>query len=335
VFDTYLGTTGGVFRLRDGALEPLGLQAERVSAIHAQSAGDPTLLAGTYGNGLSRSQDGGRTWSRVDAGLTAPALRFLDVDPGDPDALLAGTEPARIFRSEDGGQTWAELDGITRIEGHDRWFLPYSPRAGAVRNIYGHPGRAGRLLAAAEVAGLLRSDDNGRTWVCEPVTDDRDEDLHHVTGHPDDPDLLYAATGSASLTRPAPGDPPRRHAGVARSRDGGTTWEKLEHDYTRAVLVPPSRTDLVLAGPARQVGRGGRIVVSADGGDTWEAAGAGIEVPMPDMVELFVPAPDHSVWAISSGGRLLRAVPGEWSWSSALPPDAQLTVESVAFVTSR
>jgi hypothetical protein len=37
------------------------------------------------------------------------------------------------------------------------------------------------------------------------------------------------------------------------------------------------------------------------------------------------------VWAICSGGRLLRASPDDWSWSSALPPDAGVTVKSVAF----
>jgi photosystem II stability/assembly factor-like uncharacterized protein len=335
VFDAYLGTTAGVLRASDATLEPLGLQSEDVSAIHAWAEGDATtILAGTYGNGLFRSADDGRRWSRVEDGLTASAFRFLGPDPRDPAALLAGTEPARLFRSVDGGLTWEELAGIARIEGHDRWFLPYSPRAGAARNVYVHARRAGRMLVAAEVAGLLRSDDHGRTWVCEAVTDDRDEDLHFVTGHPDDPDLLYAATGSASLTPRAPDDPPRRHGGIARSRDGGTSWEKVETDYTRAIMVPPARPDLLLAGPAAKVGRGGRIVVSSDGGDTWDPAGAGVDVPMPDMVELFVAAPGDEVWAICSQGRLLRTTPGQWSWSSALPADTGPAVKSMAFVSS-
>jgi photosystem II stability/assembly factor-like uncharacterized protein len=333
MFDAYIGTTGGVLRLRDTTLDRLGLERERVMAIHAWAERDAiAILAGTYGNGLLRSADGGRTWSRIEAGLTASAFRFLVADPGHPGALLAGTEPARIFRSEDAGQTWHELDGITRIDGHERWFLPYSPRAGAARNVYVTPGRPGRLLVAAEVAGLLRSDDDGRTWVCGPVTEDRDEDLHHVTGHPDDPDLLYVALGTASLTPQARGDPPRRHGGIARSRDGGMTWNKLETDYTRATIVPPARPELLLAGPATQVGRGGRIVVSTDGGDTWKPAGTGVAMPMSDMVEFFVAAPDDSVWAVCSQGRLLRAMPDDWSWSSALPTGADVSVKSVAFV---
>ena len=309
--DALLGTTSGVLRLHDGALEALGLDGHSVTALHAS---DGTLLAGTYGDGLFRSADGGGSWERVEAGLTASTFRFVTAE-------LAGTEPARVFRSPDGGGSWEELDGITRIAGHEQWFLPYSPRAGAARNAYVS---GERLLVAAEVAGLLRSDDGGMAWVCEPVAGD--EDVHHVTGHPDDPDLIYVSLGTASLTRSG-----GRHGGIARSRDGGGTWEKLETDYTRATIVPPARPDLVLAGPAPRVGRDGRIVVSGDGGDTWEPAGHGIDVPMPDMVELFVAAPDGTIWAICSGGGLLQAAPDDWSWSSVLPTGTDVRVKSLAF----
>ena len=311
MLDTFLGTTSGVLRLRDGTLEPSGLDGQNVTALHAS---DDVLLAGTYGGGLFLSGDRGRIWERIEAGLTASTFRFVTAE-------LAGTEPARVFRSSDGGHSWNELDGITRIPGHEQWFLPYSPRAGAARNAY----VAGdRLLVAAEVAGLLRSDDGGDTWVCEPVAGD--EDVHHVTGHPDDPDLVYVSLGTASLREQG-----GQHGGVARSCDGGRTWDKIETDYTRATIVPPARPDLLLAGPAPRVGRGGRIVVSRDGGDTWEPAADGIDVPMPDMVELFVAAPDGNVMAICSGGRLLYAAPDDWLWASALPPDSGVSVTSVGF----
>lgn len=331
MFDTYIGTTSGVYRLRDGAVQPLGLASERVWAMHAwRGDGAVTILAGSYGNGLYRSEDGGTTWSPANAGLTTSAFRCIAPDPLDPTAILAGTEPGRLFRSADGGRNWQELTGITRIEGYEQWFLPYSPRAGAIRNVYAPSDSTGRLFASVEVGGLLRSEDGGATWTCAPVIED--DDIHFITGHPHEPELLYAALGYAALPQHRRDDGVRRFGGIARSRDSGATWEKLETDYTRAVLIPPSRPDLVLAGPSPQVGRGGRIVVSSDGGDRWEPADAGLDIPMADMVEVFAVAPDDTIWAVCSGGRLLHATPGEWQWRAAVPADAALAVQSVTFV---
>ena len=316
-FETYIGAASGAHVLRGGELVPLGLAGERIMAIHAsRHDGTTTILAGSYGNGLYRSDDDGREWTAVEAGLTAPALRCLEPEPDG--ALLAGTEPGLIFRSEDGGRSWVELEGFAALPGRERWFLPYSPRAGAVRNIHA---AAGRLFASVEVGGLARSEDGGRSWVCEPVI--ADEDIHHITGT----DVLYVSLGTASITS-WEGERPRL-GGIARSRDGGRSWEKVETDYTRATLIPSARPELLLAGPALRVGRSGRIVVSADGGDTWEPAGGGLEIPMADMVEQFAEAPDGTVWAICSQGRLLRAEPGEWAWRPAVDG---LEVKSLAFL---
>jgi photosystem II stability/assembly factor-like uncharacterized protein len=321
--DAYIGTNDGIALLRDGTLEPLGLAGERVEAVHAF---DGVVLAGTYEGGLRRREGDGE-WERVEAGVTAACFRCIGPDPSRAGGLLAGTEPARLLRSDDGGQSWSELPGVAAIEGHDDWFLPYSPRAGALRNVHGAPGL---LLASVEVGGLLRSEDGGDTWALAPIVED--EDIHFVTGHPSDSERMYAALGSATLTYRGADRGGRTFGGIARSRDRGRAWEKVEHDYTRAVLVPPARADLLLAAPAPRVGRDGRIVVSADDGDTWTEASDGIATPMPDMVELFVPAPDGSVWAICSGGRLLRAEPGEWRWEPALPAGAADHVRSVCFL---
>lgn len=332
MFDTYLGTTSGVYRLSNGNVQPLGLEGERVWAIYAWRDGDSdTILAGSYGNGLYRSTDGGASWNAANDGLTSSAFRCIGPDPHQPGAILAGTEPGRIYRSLDGGQSWSELSGVTELEGIDKWYLPYSPRAGAVRNIYAPPSDATRLLASVEVGGLLDSHDGGQTWNYIQIF--HDEDLHHITGHPDDSNLLFASLGYASIKHEWRDDEGHQFGGIARSRDGGATWQKLETDYTRSTIIPPTHPDLVLAGPAPQVGRNGRIVVSSNSGETWEPASSGIDTPMPDMVELFVTAPDDTIWAICSGGRLLTAAAGEWDWRLALPEGAELDVESVSFVT--
>jgi predicted membrane protein len=56
---------------------------------------------------------------------------------------------------------------------------------------------------------------------------------------------------------------------------------------------------------------------------------------MADMVELFLIAPNDSIWAICAEGRLLHAEPGEWHWRSVLAPaTAHIRVLSVSFVTT-
>jgi hypothetical protein len=326
-----LGTATGVYRVHGGILEPLGLADQRITAIHAwsNSEGGTTILAGSYGNGLFRSEDEGRNWTVVTVGLTAHAFRTIGPDPLDATSILAGTEPARIFRSKDGGQTWYEMDGIRMLSGYEDWYLPYSPRAGALRNIYAPPGGK-RMLASVEVGGLINYQAWGSVWSYIPVFSD--PDIHHITGHPENPDLLYASIGWAGPKHERrPPDAPKL-GGVARSRDGGKTWKKFHTDYTRATIIPPSRPDLLLSAPALEVGAQGRIEVSTDEGDTWKPAGDGIEHPMTDMVELYVPAPDNSIWAICSGGRLFRAEPGEWKWQPPFPDDGTFEVKSVAFI---
>ena len=56
-FVTYLGTQQGVYRLDAHGLTSLGLEPQRVSAIQAwrDSAGDVSILAGSYEDGLFRS----------------------------------------------------------------------------------------------------------------------------------------------------------------------------------------------------------------------------------------------------------------------------------------
>jgi photosystem II stability/assembly factor-like uncharacterized protein len=286
---------------------------------------------------MFRSVDSGSNWRAANDGLTARVFRTIQPDPHDRDAILAGSEPARAFRSVDGGASWREIASISGLAGVEEWFLPYSPRAGALRNFYAPPGRTGALYGSVEVGGLLHSDDSGASWrviAVDPGPRVHD-DVHFVTGDPRDPDLLYVALGGALVDRTHPrwAGEPRRIGGVARSDDAGRSWRKLRSEYTRALMIPSAAPDLLLAGPSHRTGEGGWIVVSSNRGESWERADAGIETPMPDMVERFEEAPDSSIWALCSGGRLLRSDPGEWRWSSPLAIDGESPiVESISFV---
>ena len=330
----YLGTRDGVYLLDGGGLAPLGLEGMRFWAMLAWPAntGADVVLAGSYGGGVFRSEDSGVTWTPANEGLDEPSLRCLQIDPLEPGAILAGTEPARVYRSRDGGRRWAELDSIQEIAACPDWYLPYSPRAGAVRNFYSPSGGLRVLFASVEVGGLLRSADGGEHWDLIGVDPGPriHDDIHEITGDLANPDVLYVALGGALIDRGhmQKPDEPRRIGGVARSDDGGSTWRKILPDYTRSVIVPPSNPELLLAGPAERTDYGGRIVVSSDGGESWQPADHGIVTPMPDMVERFLPAPDGSIWAVCSAGRLFRAMPDAWHWREMA---AGLVVDAVAW----
>jgi photosystem II stability/assembly factor-like uncharacterized protein len=86
-----------------------------------RSGGDGPAAAS--GSGLFLTEDGGRSWHRLDAksapGLPAGPWGRLDVAiaPSDPQrvyAVIEGTSSA-LFRSDDGGRTWSRKDDSQRM----------------------------------------------------------------------------------------------------------------------------------------------------------------------------------------------------------------------------
>lgn len=257
------------------------------------------VFAGSYGRGLYRSLDGGSSWQKVGAGATLDYVRALAFAPDEPEHVLVGTEPANVYRSSDGGKTWLDLR-IRSLPGAEDWFLPYSPRGGAVRSLTIHPQEPSRIYGGLEQGGVLISKNGGKSWSI--TADGVHPDVHSLCMHPDDPRFLMAATGG----------------GVYRSLDGGKSWKYLLEGYTRAVLVHPQEPELVLACPAERVGHGGRVLVSHDGGMRWQEAAGGLETPMADMVEAFMPFP-AGVFAVRSNGEVLKSSLTKLSWRPVAP----------------
>lgn len=300
-----LGTKDSVVTLR---WERTGWRrAETALAGHdvwvvAHQPGNPEVrYAGAYGDSLYRSLDAGQTWHPIGDGEALRYVRAIAFSLQHADTLYVGTEPANIYKSTDGGDTWRDL-GIRRLPGSERWFLPYSPRAGAVRTFAVHRADPDLIYAGVEQGGVLKSADAGDTWTT--LRDGVHPDVHTLAVHPEDPQVVFAATGG----------------GVYRTQDGGQSWEHLINDYTRGVAIHPIVPEIVFAGPARRVGHEGRILASADGGDTWTLTACGLEIPMLNMVESFVMHPNfpNDVFATTSQGRLLRSRIDHIRWRSVV-----------------
>ena len=222
------------------------LAGEDIVAIAHAPQNPARILAGSYGRGVFKSDDGGAHWARVE--LDVEYVRTITFSECEAGTVYLGIEPAEVFRSRDDGATWECLH-IRRLPQAAGWTLPYSPRSGALRTIALHPTNPLLIYGGVEQGGVVKSSDGGKSW----SLDDRhvDKDVHCLSMNPTQPDVLLAATGG----------------GLFLTKDGACSWEKLIEDYTRAAIICPGDPAIAFAGPAHEVGEHGRIVASSDGGE--------------------------------------------------------------------
>jgi photosystem II stability/assembly factor-like uncharacterized protein len=304
-----LATAHGLFTARRDGVE-WGAPTRSLEGHHVTSviAREGVILAGTTG-GVFRSDDMGGAWQAASAGLTHRHVRWMAYHPDVSDCEFVGTEPAAIFVSRDGGATWRERPEVAQLRDARHWGLPYSPAAGCIRGLSIHGRRA---YAAAEVGGVLRSDDDGATWRMASEVGYREPlvnpDVHSIVAHPAAPDLVFAATGG----------------GFYRSDDGGATWARRYACYCRAAWLDPADPDHIILGPADSVDRNGRVEETRDGGRSWAPASLGMGAPWRrHMVERFAQA-GAELLAVLSNGHLHAAPLATLEWRRILPEVADV-----------
>lgn len=264
------------------------------------------ILAGTR-EGVLLSDDGGQSWRESSEGLKIPHIRCIAHHYIVPGLVFAGTEPAGIYVSRDGGTTWEGRREVEILRDRMGWHLPYSPEAGCVRS-FASEGR--RIYAAAEVGGILRSDDEGDTWYL--IGGENQTAAPRGTGADDVHSVVMPGSGSGEFIYAATG------GGLYFSSDGGRSWESLYDCYCRAVWVDPEDPGVLVFSPATKRGWLGSIARSNDSGRTWHDAGKGAETPWPGkMIERFCQI-GESLVALRSDGVLFSSPVGTQQWDPIL-----------------
>jgi photosystem II stability/assembly factor-like uncharacterized protein len=293
---------GGIWQTMNAGSrwQALGRGLPPASSLHSLvSLPDGTLLALNGGANpipaavqpLWRSSDGGRTWMPAMAGLAGRHLSRLLVHPWT--GHVYGLTTTGLVRSSNGGRSWT--------------FVP-TPVAGTHLAF----GRVPGWLLLGSNGGLWRSTDEGQTW--EAV---RPEPVLALAGDLRGRFYLIPATGA--------GQEGRR---LWQSADGGLTWNPVapvpEGDIAGFIAHPTQADSLLLWR------RWGGLLLSTDGGRTWQRRDNGIPAgtqwqgpqPLtpvgPQLLTLFIhPRRPQEWWVGRDGGGVFTSTDEGRTWRDA------------------
>ena len=280
------------------------LEGFQIQCVAVDPDQNGVVYCGTFGHGMYRSEDGGRTWSDL-SGLKEPNVTALAI--GDGGRVYAGTELSAMYQSEDGGESWYALRTLMTLPSAKTWSFPPRPETHHVQSILPSVARRDRLHVAIEAGALVRSDDAGATW-CDRVSSSP-KDTHSLAVHSQDSSRLHSAAGD----------------GYFESGDDGESWQRmtdgLEHQYCWSVAVS-FRDPTTLLLTAAKSAYGAHYTESAEsfvyrrsGNNAWQLLSDGL--PSSQGSRIAVVAASHvepGIFYCSSEGRVYRSAEDGVRW---------------------
>jgi photosystem II stability/assembly factor-like uncharacterized protein len=197
------------------------------------ASADGSRFVAPAGNRLYVTSDGGSTWTQSPA--TTTDVRIMASAPSNPQTMyavdrLSGATRDVILSSQDGGNTWTTHN----FPGTQVWAIAVDPANDQT------------LYTAGSSAELFKTTDGGQTWTTLTVPAEYTQGgnlLFALAVDPQNSNIVYVAGSSL----------------VARSVDGGATWQELfDHAAqsldVRSLAVDPQRPhSLYIGSPGRGV----------------------------------------------------------------------------------
>jgi photosystem II stability/assembly factor-like uncharacterized protein len=226
----------------------------------------------------------------------ATLLKLWVIAFGAPGQIHVGTIPGGLFSSNDGGRSFELNLGLWNHEsrggdlfagpgsGVTHWFgTPASDGefAAGIHSIAVDPRNSQRILVAISTAGVLETQDAGKTWQSRNrgMLNDYLPDPAAEWGH--DPHFVtYCAAQPEHVWQ-------QNHAGVFYSADAALTWTKVSRPeqgvhfgFPVAVDEQDGRTAWLVPGKAdmQRMTIDGKLFVARtrDGGQTWQELRSGL-----------------------------------------------------------
>jgi photosystem II stability/assembly factor-like uncharacterized protein len=271
----------------------------------------------SYGNGVYKSVDAGKTWTHLGLEDTRHIGRIA-VDPNNADVVLVAAlghafgpnQERGIYRSTDGGKNWTKvLFKDDQTGAIDVVFDPKNPRI-AFGTLWQVNRKPWRMDSGGPGSGIYKSTDNGSTW-------------RQVSGH----GLPTTVMGRVGISVSGADDNrvyaavEAERGGVYRSDDGGDSWRMMNADheltqrawYYMHIFADPNNADTLYV-------LNTSILKSEDGGRTFNA----MRAPHGDNHGLWIdPTNSNSIINSNDGGATVTHDGGK-SWTTQ---DNQPTAE--------
>ncbi|HEU4769067.1 MAG TPA: hypothetical protein VFS77_16905, partial [Pyrinomonadaceae bacterium] len=201
----------------------------------------------SYGSGLYKSDDGGRTWRNV--GLkTSEHIGRIAIDPKDSNVVYVASQgplwgpggERGLFKTTDGGKTWKNILNISENTGVTDVVIDHNDPNTVYCAAYQRRRHMWTLINGGPESAIYKSTDAGATWnklrAGLPTVD-----LGRVglAISPVDSNVLYATVEAAD-----------RRGGIFRSSDRGSSWERRnEFDstamYYSRIVADPKEVDRI------------------------------------------------------------------------------------------
>ena len=229
----------------------------------------------SFGDGVYKSEDGGRTFTHVGLRETQSIARVI-AHPDDADVAwvaanghLFGPNPERgVFKTTDGGESWSHVLSVDEDTGATDLVIDPSNPNTLFAATYQRRRTACCFVGGGPGSGIWRSDDGGESWTRLSGNGLPRGTMGRVAlaMTPADPDVLYAqievaADNEEPLTAEEraewerlddddalPPDP--QYNGIWRSSDKGMSWEFRSNEngrpmYFSQIRVDPADPDIV------------------------------------------------------------------------------------------
>jgi photosystem II stability/assembly factor-like uncharacterized protein len=324
------GASGGVWKSVDGGTNwrPI-FDAQDVSSIGslAVAPSDPNIVwAGTgetfirsnisVGNGIYKSVDAGKTWTRMGLEKSGRIGRIL-IDPHDPDVMFAaalghcyGPQRERgVYRTTDGGKTWEQVLFVDENTGaSDIAMDPNNPRV-LFAGMWQIEIKTWGKFSGGPGSGVFVSRDRGTTW-------------KRITGHgmpPSPVGKVAVAVAPSNSSRVYAEIETGGHGVLWRSDDGGENWKLVNskrdlnsrpHYTTRIAVSPVNDREVYIVADL--------LSVSYDGGETTSV------IQFQDNHDIWIDPRDADRMMIGHDGGVDMSFTHAAQWTRIILPVAQM-----------